>query len=204
MWHVGVPQVCSDPVEPLSDVGGVHRASRDIDAPAGVTFSRQISAHSVEPTIASRSRNLLSHDDRGPTGGDEAMEVGPQVPWIVYTGPLARDAEGLAGAWASPDWPVVWPPGEAECEAPATNACEEVALGKPGQVRRSKINNWRGADFAIWDKTFLNQIAQPLRGIGLNFVVEGSHQDTSGGSGRGIQASIQFFSMCGGAAASPI
>jgi hypothetical protein len=91
MWHVGVPHVCSDPVEPLSDVGGVHRASRDIDAPAGVTFSRQISAHSVEPTIPSRSRNLFSHDDRGPDGTDEAMEVRPQVPWIVNTGSFACD-----------------------------------------------------------------------------------------------------------------
>jgi hypothetical protein len=88
---VGVTHVACDPVEPLSDVGGVHRASRDIDAPAGVTFSRQISAHSVEPTIASLSRNLLSHDDRGPDGGDEAMEVGPQVPWIVCTSPFTCD-----------------------------------------------------------------------------------------------------------------
>jgi hypothetical protein len=87
----GVGQVCSNPIEPLSNVGGVHRASRDIDAPAGVTFSRQISAHSVEPTIPSRSRNLFSHDDRGPDGTDEAMEVRPQVPWIVNTGSFACD-----------------------------------------------------------------------------------------------------------------
>jgi hypothetical protein len=72
-------------------MGGVHRASRDIDAPAGVTFSRQISAHSVEPPIASLTRNLFSHDDRGPDGGDEAMEVGPQVPWIICAGTFACD-----------------------------------------------------------------------------------------------------------------
>jgi hypothetical protein len=86
-----VIHVASDPIEPLPDVGGVHRASRYIDAPAGVTFSLQISAHSVEPTIARRSRNLFSHDDRGPDGTDEAMEVRPQVPWIVCTGSFACD-----------------------------------------------------------------------------------------------------------------
>jgi hypothetical protein len=80
-----------DPVEPASDVGGVHGASRDIDAPPGVTFTRQISDNSVEPTIPSRSRNLLSHDDRRPAGGDEAKEVGPQMPWIVDTGSFAGD-----------------------------------------------------------------------------------------------------------------
>jgi hypothetical protein len=104
---VGVIHVASDPIEPLSDVGGIHRASRDINAPAGVTFSLQISAHSVEPTIASLSRNLLSHDDRGPTGGDEAMEVGPQVPWIVCTGSFACDRKRLARARAGPDGAVV-------------------------------------------------------------------------------------------------
>ena len=88
---VGVAHVASDPIKPLPDVGGVHRASRYINAPAGVVFSRQISAHSVEPTIASRSRNLFSHDDRGPDGGDEAMEVRPQMPWIVCTGSVACD-----------------------------------------------------------------------------------------------------------------
>jgi hypothetical protein len=77
MWHVGVAQVCCDPIEPLSDVWGVHRASRDINAPAGVVFSFQISPDSVEPTIASLSRNLFSHNDRGPNGTDEAKEVRP-------------------------------------------------------------------------------------------------------------------------------
>jgi hypothetical protein len=87
-----------DPVEAAADVRRVDGASRDIDAPAGVTFSRQVSSHSVEPTIASRSRNLLSHDDRGPGGTDEAKEVGPQMPRIVSTGALASDAERLARA----------------------------------------------------------------------------------------------------------
>jgi hypothetical protein len=101
----GVAQ--GDPIDSVSDVGGVHRASRDIDRPAGVTFSLQISADSVEPTIASRSRNLLSHDDRGPTGSDKSKEVGPQVPWIVDTEPFSRLRERLTGARSCPEGSVV-------------------------------------------------------------------------------------------------
>ena len=78
-------------------MGGVHCERRDIDAPAGVTFPRQISADSVEPTIASRSRNLFSHDDSGPRGTDEAKEVGPQMPNVVDTFAFACDRERLTG-----------------------------------------------------------------------------------------------------------
>tara|TARA_R110002126_G_scaffold39291_4_gene116707 strand:- start:487 stop:912 length:426 start_codon:yes stop_codon:yes gene_type:complete len=141
MWAVGFPQVFSNPIEPLSDVGRVHRASRDINSPAGVVFSRQISADSVEPTVASRSRNLLSHNDRWPAGTDEAMEVGPQVPWIVDTCSLARDRERLARRGASPDWPIVWPSGESERVAPSANPGEEVALGVACQIGRLNIDN---------------------------------------------------------------
>ncbi len=101
-----------DPVEPVSDVRGVHGASRDIDRPAGVVFSLQISAHSVEPTIARRSANLFSHDDRGPDGADKAKEVGPQMPRIVDTASFAGRAERLARAGAGPERPVVGPAGE--------------------------------------------------------------------------------------------
>jgi hypothetical protein len=55
----------------------VDGASRNINRPAGVTFSFQISSNSVEPTIASLSRNLFSHDDSGPAGTDETKEVRP-------------------------------------------------------------------------------------------------------------------------------
>jgi hypothetical protein len=137
----GVVHVDSDPVEPLANVRGVDRESWEIGAPAGVAFSFQISANSVEPTIASLSRNLLSHDDRGPDGGDEAMKVGPQVPWIVCTGSLACDRERLARAAPRPDGAVVWPPGEAEGVGPAPDACEEVALGEGSEVIRCHIDN---------------------------------------------------------------
>jgi hypothetical protein len=122
-------------------VGGVHRASRYINSPAGVVFSFQISAHSVEPTIASRSCNLLTHDDRWPDGGDEAMEVGPQMPWIVCTKPFAGDAERLARARTRPDGAVVGPSCETEGVAPSSDTGEEVALFVFSQFIRLNIDN---------------------------------------------------------------
>ena len=77
---VGVRQYavcCGDPEEPLSDVRGVDGASRDIERPAGVTDSFQISGESVEPIAPKRSRNLLSHNERGPAGVGELIKVGP-------------------------------------------------------------------------------------------------------------------------------
>lgn len=115
-------------------MGRVDAASRDIDAPAGVVFSRQISDNSVEPTVASRSRNLLSHDDRGPAGTDEAKEVGPQMPWIVGAELLPGDRERLARTGSRPERPVVRPAGEAGCVGPAPDPGEEVALGEACEV----------------------------------------------------------------------
>lgn len=134
-------------------MGGVHGASRDIDRPAGVTFTRQISADSVEPTVAKRSRNLFSHDDSGPSGTDEPKEVGPQMPWIVGTSALARRAERLARARAGPERPVVGPSGEAGGEAPASDTGEEVTLDVADEVVGLDVSDAAGVDVAGWNKS---------------------------------------------------
>ncbi len=100
------------PVKPASDVRRVDGASRDIDRPAGVAFALQVRLNSVEPTVASRSRNLLSHDDSGPAGTDEAKHVGPQVPSVVGATSPAGDAERLTGAGTGPDGPIFRPSGK--------------------------------------------------------------------------------------------
>ncbi len=67
----------TEPVETLTLLWRVNGLSREIDRPAGVADTVQISGDSIEPSIPSRSRNLLSHDDRGPEGAEEAEKVGP-------------------------------------------------------------------------------------------------------------------------------
>jgi hypothetical protein len=124
----------SDPVEPVPLVWRVDGASRDIDAPAGVSFVRHIRADSVEPTVARRSRNLLSHDDSGPSGTDEAMKVRPQMPWIIGSEPFAGRRERLAWAGAGPEWSVVRPSSKSSCNGPESAAGEEVTLGEACEV----------------------------------------------------------------------
>jgi hypothetical protein len=63
----------ADPEQPVPFVWRVDGASREINRPCGVAFAFQISAHSVEPAVASLLRNLLSHDDIGPSGGGEPV-----------------------------------------------------------------------------------------------------------------------------------
>lgn len=122
-------------------MGSVHGASRDIDAPPGVAFSRQIRQHSVEPTIASLARNLLSHDESGPAGTDEPKEVGPQMPRIVGTGAFPGDRERLARARTRPEVPPLVEPGEAGSERPSADPGEEVALDVASEVVGPNICN---------------------------------------------------------------
>ena len=122
-------------------MGRIDGTSRNNDRPAGVTDSFQVRRHSVEPRFANRCRNLLSHDDRGSAGADEAMKVGPQVPWIVSTGAFARDGKRLAGAASSPQRPVVWPPGEAEGVGPPADPGEEMALCESLKFIRGNIDD---------------------------------------------------------------
>jgi hypothetical protein len=117
-----------DPVEPVPLVWRVDTASREINRPAGVTFSLQIIADSVEPTIASLSRNLLSHDDSGPSGTDEPMKVRPQMPWIIGSEPFAGSRERLAGARAGPELPIVRPSNKSSCDGPETSPGKEMTL----------------------------------------------------------------------------
>lgn len=88
---------------------------------------------------------------------------------------LPRRAERLAGAGAGPDGPIVGPPGESECVAPAANSGEEVALRVSAQVVRSDIGNAPFVNVAGRDVAGSNQVPQPLRRVGINFVVIGAH-----------------------------
>jgi hypothetical protein len=139
---VGVGQfVHCNPIEPLANVRGVDRESRNICRPAGVATSFQIRSNSIEPSVPSLSRNLLSHDDRGSAGGDEAVEVGPEVSGVINSGAFACDRERLAGAASGLDGSVVRPPGEAEGVRPSADPGEEVTLGVPPKFISGNIDN---------------------------------------------------------------
>jgi len=66
-------------------MGRIDGTSRNNCRPAGVADPFQVRVHSVEPILSNRSRNLLSHDDSGPSGSDEIEEDRPEVPFVFFS-----------------------------------------------------------------------------------------------------------------------
>nr|WP_242691096.1 hypothetical protein [Lysobacter enzymogenes] len=118
----------------IPSVGRIDGTSRDNDTPAGVADAFQVSAHSVEPVLANRRRNLLSHEDSGPSGTGESKKVGPQVPIVSLRFALAGDRERLARRGAGPELAVVGPAGCSSGECPSADAGEKMTLPKWSQV----------------------------------------------------------------------
>ena len=91
---------------------------------------------------------------------------------VVFVGfAFACHAERLAGATPGPDLLVVAPAGEPEAKPPATDPGEEVALPVSAEVvglNKSDVSliyvTWR-------DVACRNEIAEPLRGVWVDFVV---------------------------------
>jgi hypothetical protein len=159
----------------VASMRGVDGTSRDNGRPAGVSDAFQVSEHSVEPVLANRRRNLLSHEDSGPSGTGEAKKVGPQVPIVSLGFALAGDRERLARGRAGPQLAVVGPSSKSGCERPSADAGEEVALDVAGQIGGLDIDNASFIYVTFGDQPRVNEIAQPLRCVGVEFVVVGGH-----------------------------
>jgi hypothetical protein len=159
----------------ISAMGRIDGTSRDNGRPAGVADAFQVRMHSVEPILANRCRNLLSHDDRGPAGTDEAEEDGPEVAVVLFARAFAGDGEGLAGARSGPERPIVSPTGEPGGKRPSTDPGEEVALGVFSEIVWSDIGNASFVNVAGRDVAGRDQVAQPLGRIRVELVVIGGH-----------------------------
>ncbi|HJS06908.1 MAG TPA: hypothetical protein VJ809_04585 [Pirellulales bacterium] len=143
-------------------MGRVDGTSRDNGRPAGVADAFQVSSDSVEPVLANRCRNLLSHEDSGPSGADEAKQVGPQVPIVILGFSLAGDTERLARRRAGPQLSIIRPSSKSRGEAPAADAGEEVALSVSGKVFGLNINNAPCVNVARRKVAGFDKVAQPL------------------------------------------
>jgi hypothetical protein len=156
-------------------MGRIDGTSRDNDRPAGVADAFQVSEHSVEPILANRCRNLLSHHDIGPSGTDESERFGPQVPLVRRTFLLSGDRERLARGAGAPEGSVVGPAGETGGVGPSAKAGEEVALGVALEVVRSDIRDTPFVDVAGRYVPCGDQVPQPRSRVGVDFVVVGRH-----------------------------
>jgi hypothetical protein len=159
-------------------MGRIDGTSRDNDRPAGVADALQVSEHSVEPILANRCRNLLSHHDIGPAGVDESECFGPQVPLVRRAFLLSRDRKRLARGAGAPEGSVVGPSGETGCEAPAADAGEEMDLGVAFEVVWSDIDNAPFVYIAGGDQARSDEVPQPLGRVGIPLRVVSGHATT--------------------------
>ncbi len=137
----GVVQPFSNKPEALADVRSADARSAQISRPKGVARCFHVRLYSVEPAEAILTRNLLSKDDWRTALADEPVELGPEVALIGKSGSFSGGAEGLAGAGAGPDGPVVGPSCETEGVGPDADTGEEVALRVTLEVARSHVPN---------------------------------------------------------------
>lgn len=146
---------------------------REWDRPEGVAQGFQVSVYKVDPRVCVFARNLLSKHCCRAALADEVVEGWPQVPLVIKPSALACRAERLARTGTGPNRSVVGPAGAAQGQAPDTNAGEKVALGELAQVVGVNIFNAPFVNNAGRYVAGFNQVAQPLGGVGVDFVVIG-------------------------------
>ena len=116
------------PPESLSDMRCPDARSAQIGRPDGIARCFHVSAYSGEPLPSSKARNLFSKDNWRAALCNEPVDLRPAMSWVVGPSSSSGDAEGLAGAAPCPNRGICRP-SALEREGPATDACEEVALG---------------------------------------------------------------------------
>ena len=159
--------------QPLSDVRRADAASWQYGRPAGVAFRFQISENSVDPAPSNRRLNLLTKDCCRLALADESHPDRPQMALVIGRLALPGCGEWLTGAGAGPNKSVVTPPCKSKRIRPSADPGKEVALSVSAQVVRFDINDAPLIDIAWSDVSCSDEIAEPLRGIGIDFVVVG-------------------------------
>jgi hypothetical protein len=163
------------PIKSVTDVRPTDPRRRERDRPEGVTQGFQVSVYKVDPRVAVFACNLLSKDDCRLALFDEVVKGWPQVPLVIKPSAFACRAERLARTGTSPNRSVVAPSGRSQGMAPNADTSKEVALGEAAQVAWVDIFNTPFINIAGGDVPSFNQVAQPLSGCWVNFVVVGGH-----------------------------
>ena len=194
LWSrvVGVGQPFRCPVEPLADVGRAEARSAEIDSPAGVTRSFQVSLYKVEPVEAVLARNLLAKDDRRAALLDEEMPCRPEVPLVSKPLSLACRAERLARETGGPDGSIVGPSGIAEGVGPDADSGAEMDLGEGSNVIWCHVPQVALVDFAVGDQSALDEFTQPRCGFRIKLRIIRRHvQAISSHAGRSVSPSTR-------------
>jgi hypothetical protein len=163
-------------VEPVSDVRSADARSRERDRPEGVAQVFQVILNKVEPRPAVLARNLLSKEDCRVALADEVVPGRPEVPLVSKSSAFASRAERLTRARPSPYRSIVWPSCKTKSSGPDPDAGKEVALRVAEQFMRFDVLDASLVDHPRCDVACCDQVAEPLRGVGVDLVVERRHQ----------------------------
>lgn len=169
------------PVGSVSDVRSTDARRRKRHGPEGVRHGFQVSLYKVDPSICVLACYLLSKDDWRLALGDEPMEVWPEVARVIKPSALACRGERLARTGTGPNRSIIWPAGAAKGEGPNADTGEEVALGVGLEIIGVYVLDRAFIDIARRDVPGGDEVAQPLGGVGVVFVVVGGHGVLSGG-----------------------
>src|SRR6185437_6178395 len=96
------------------------------------------------------------------------------MPLIVKPSAFTCRAERLARAGTGPYGPSA-PACKLEGVGPTAETCEEMALGESGEFVGSHILDTPSVHDAGRDVAGVDQVAQPLGGVGVDFVVVNGH-----------------------------
>ena len=162
-------------VKPLSSMGRADAVCSQYRRRNGVVLRFQVSTNKVEPAKSNCRMRLLSKDDWRAALADDGIPDRPEVTIIIKPLAFARLREGWAGAASGPDGSIVGPPGLSEAVGPRSDAGEEMVLRKSKKVCGGDIFNAPFVNFTGRYHAGEHQVAQPLRGVGIKFVVVGSH-----------------------------
>lgn len=87
----------------------------------------------------------------------------------------------MARTGTGPNRSIIWPVGAAKGEGPNADTGEEVALGVGLEIIGVYVLDRAFIDIARRDVPGGDEVAQPLGGVGVVFVVVGGHGVLSGG-----------------------
>ena len=94
------------------------------------------------------------------------------MPLIVKPSAFTCRGERLARAATSPHGSITRPSGKGQGVGPSCDASKEMTLGVGSELIRGDVLNAAFVDDAGGDVAGCDQVAEPLRGVGVDLVVE--------------------------------
>jgi hypothetical protein len=123
--------------------------------------------------MPSLSANLLSHNNGCSNTLDEPIEVWPKMPFIIGASTLPRDRKGLTWATSCNENKLIWPSSKTGGMRPSSNPGEEVVLGEASEGVGVDVFDRYLVNISITNQSFLDEVPEPLGGVGIVLVIIG-------------------------------